>query len=597
MNKETDIKKNITVGESIVVKDFAKKMDVKVTDLIALLMSNKIFVNLNESIDFDTAVLIGESFGVEVVKKQGELEKSRSLFKNRKYGRKAKKRPPVVVVMGHVDHGKTTLLDKILSTEVALGETGGITQHVSAYQVKKRGQLITFMDTPGHEAFNSIRERGAYVTDLAVIVVAADDGVKPQTKEAVSFAKSAGLPIIVAINKIDKPEANIEKVKKELSEIDLLPEEWGGNTVCVNISGKTGEGIDNLLEMILLYTDMEELKAEYDVLFEGFIIESYLNPQVGPIVTVLVQNGTMNVEDYIAAGPISGRIKIIKDFQGKQLRQAGPSSPVVVLGLNETPKAGLIIKAFRSRKMAEAAAAEFSGQKDNKIRGGGKIISALKVSENQALLDSMEKVFLIIKADTKGSLEAVIQILESIRSENVAIYILKTGVGEITETDIKLAQSVNAKIVGFNNNIDSHAKKFAEKEQVDFRIFQIIYELAAYVKDEMSLLLGTEIIRTDLGKMKVLAVFKLPKKSAKTFEMIFGAKVEKGKVEKNSQIEVWRNGELLGDGVIRELQHNKKALSELKSGNNAGITYYGSVVLQEGDDIVVYKNEERKKTI
>lgn len=591
-----DKKLAIEIGETVVVKDLSEKMGLKVTDLISELMKNKIFVNLNESIDFDTAVLVGAELGFEIVKLRSDLERGRQMFKNRVHSHEAKKRPPVVVIMGHVDHGKTTLLDKILSTNVASGESGGITQHVNAYQVEKRGQMITFMDTPGHEAFHSMRERGAYITDLAVIVVAADDGVKPQTKEAVKFAKSAELPIIVAINKIDKPEANIERVKKDLADIDLLTEDWGGNTVCVNISAKTGEGIDNLLEMILLYSDMEELKAEYDSPFEGFVMESHLNPKVGPIATVLIQNGTMRVEDYVAAGSMCGRIKIIKNFKGEAILQAGPSAPVTVLGLNEVPRSGTVIKAYDTRKEAEEMAMRFSQTKEASFKSGGRIISATKNNED-ACGDKMEKVNLIIKADTKGSLEAIIQILEAIKSENVAVQILKTGVGEITETDVKLAQSSGAKIIGFNSRVDSNTKKFGEKEKVDFQMFSIIYELASYVKEEMSALLGTEIIRTDLGKMKVVAVFKLPKKSAKTIDMIFGAKIENGKVEKNSKLEIFRNGEKVGEGNIRELQHNKKAVSDLKSGNNAGVTFYGNVVVQEGDDIVVYKEEEKRKTI
>jgi translation initiation factor IF-2 len=591
-----DTKPVIEIGETVVVKDLSEKMNLKVTDLISELMKNKIFVNLNESIDFDTAVLVGEDLGFEIVKLRSDLERGRQMFKSRVHSHEAKKRPPVVVVMGHVDHGKTTLLDKILSTNVASGESGGITQHVNAYQVEKRGQMITFMDTPGHEAFHSMRERGAYITDLAIIVVAADDGVKPQTKEAVKFAKSAELPIIVAINKIDKPEANIERVKKDLADIDLLTEDWGGNTVCVNISAKTGEGIDNLLEMILLYSDMEDLKAEYDSPFEGFVMESHLNPKVGPIATVLIQNGTMNIEDYVAAGSMCGRIKIIKDFKGESIEKAGPSAPVTILGLNEVPRAGLVIKAYETRKEAEEVAMRFSQTKEAGFKSGGRIISATKNNEDSCG-DKMEKVNLIIKADTKGSLEAIIQILESIKSDNVAVQILKTGVGEITETDVKLAQSSGAKIIGFNSRVDSNTKKFAEKEKVDFQMFSIIYELASYVKAEMSALLGTEIVRTDLGKMKVVAVFKLPKKSAKTVDMIFGAKVENGKVEKSSKLEIFRNGEKVGEGNIRELQHNKKAVSDLKSGNNAGVTFYGNVVVQEGDDIVVYKEEEKRKTI
>lgn len=594
-DQEKNKKTVIEIGDMIVVKDLAAKMGLKVTDLIAELMKNKIFASLNETIDFETAAIVGDDLGFEIIKVRSDLERGRDMLRKRDFNANAKKRPPVVVVMGHVDHGKTTLLDKILSTNVASGEFGGITQNVSAYQVKKRGELITFMDTPGHEAFHSMRERGAYITDLAVIVVAADDGVKPQTKEAVDFAKNAGLPIIVAINKIDKPEANIEKVKKELSEIDLLPEEWGGTTVCVNISARTGEGIDELLDIIILHADVEDLKAEYEAPAEGFIIESHLNPKVGPIATVLIQNGTLHVGDYVAAGSLSGRVKVMRDFKKEYISVATPSMPVTVLGFNEVPRAGMVIKAYTIRKQAEEVADIFA-EHNKEAAGGGRLLNVSRIKE-MADSSKLKKLNLIIKADTKGSLEAIVQILEAIKVESVAVQILKTGVGNITETDISLAQSSDARIIGFNNTIEVNAKKFAEKEKVSFRIFNIIYELASYVKEELSSMLEEETVRTDLGKMKVIALFKLPKKSAKVVDMIFGAKVENGKVEKDAKLEIFRNGEKVGEGVLTELQHNKKTVSELKSGNNAGITFRGSMTLQEGDDILVYKEEKVKRTL
>lgn len=594
-NQETTKKTVIEVAEAVMVKDLAAKMGLKVTDLIAELMKNGIFATLNETIDFETAAIVGDDLGFEIVRVRSDLERGRQMLKKKEFGETAKKRPPVVVIMGHVDHGKTTLLDKILSTKVAAGEFGGITQNVSAYQVTKKGELITFMDTPGHEAFHSMRERGAYITDLAVIVVAADDGVKPQTKEAVEFAKNAGLPIIVAINKIDKPEANVEKTKKELSEIDLLPEEWGGKTVCVNVSARTGEGIDELLDIILLHADVEDLKAEYDIPAEGFIIESHLNPKVGPMATVLIQNGTLHRGDYVAAGAIWGRVKVLRDFKREQIDKATPSMPVTILGLAQVPRAGLVIRVYNSRQSAEDSVQEFLHNKGNVLESG-KMVSASKIRE-MAENGKLKKLNLIIKADTKGSLEAIVQILESIEVEGLAIQILKTGVGDITESDIKLAQSSDAKIIGFNNIIDPNAKKFAEKEEVGYKIFNIIYELATYVKEELSYLLEEETVRTDLGKMKVIAVFKLPKKSAKTVDMIFGAKIENGKAEKDSKLEIIRNGEKVGEGTLVELQHNKKAVSELKSGNNAGMTFKGNVLVQEGDNINVYKEEKVKRTI
>lgn len=596
MAKNEENKKiTIEIDETIVVKDLAAKMGIRVTDLIAELMKNKIFATLNEKIDFETAAIVGDDLGFEIARKKSDLERNRQMLKGKKLGDGAEKRPPVVVIMGHVDHGKTTLLDKILSTNVAAGEFGGITQNVSAYQVKKRGEVITFMDTPGHEAFHSMRERGAYITDLAVIVVAADDGVKPQTKEAVDFARNAGLPIIVAINKIDKPEANVERVKKELSEIDLLPEEWGGKTVCVNISARTGEGIDNLLDMIILYADMEELRAEYNSFAEGFIIESHLNPKVGPIATVLIKNGTLSEGDFVAAGTVSGRVKVLKDFKKEVIEDATPSMPVTILGLAEVPRAGLVIKAYPTRSAAEEAAMAFR-QDAADDPSAGKILSVSKIQE-MAENGKLKKLNLIIKADTKGSLEAIVQILDTIKVEGLAIQIIKTGVGDVTESDIKLAQSSDARVIGFNNMIDANAKKIVEKETSPVNLFNIIYELVAYVKAQLSEMLEAETVRTDLGKMKVIALFKLPKKSAKLVDMIFGAKIEHGKAEKNAKLEVMRSGELVGKGTLIELQHNKKTVSELKSGNNAGVTFKGDVTIAEGDEIVMFKEEKVKRTI
>ncbi|MDD3006477.1 MAG: translation initiation factor IF-2 [Candidatus Pacebacteria bacterium] len=595
-NKNEEVKKiSIEIEDAIVVKDLAAKMEIRVTDLIAELMKNKIFATLNEKIDFETAVIVGDDLGFEIVRKKSDLERNRYLLKSKTLGKGAKKRPPVVVVMGHVDHGKTTLLDKILSTNVAAGEHGGITQNVSSYQVKKKGEVITFMDTPGHEAFHSMRERGAYITDLAVIVVAADDGVKPQTKEAVAFAKSAGLPIIVAINKIDKPESNVELVKKELSDIDLMPEEWGGKTVCVNISAKTGEGIDNLLDMIILYSDMEELKAEYGSFAEGFIIESHLNPKVGPIATVLIQNGTLSEGDFVAAGILSGRIKIMKNFLGEEIEDATPSMPITILGLSEVPRSGMVLKAYPTRSAAEAAALAFK-ERTTSTLGEGKVLSVSRIQE-MAENGKLKKLNLVIKADTKGSLEAIVQILDTIKVSGVAIQILKTGVGDITESDVKMAQSSDARVIGFNNSADANAKRIGEKENIAFKFFNIIYEMVTYVKGELSDMLDAETVRTDLGKMKVIAIFKLPRKSAKVVDMIFGAKIEHGKVEKNAKLEIMRDGEKVGEGILTELQHNKKTVGELKSGNNAGVTFKGDILVEEGDDIVAYKEEKVKRIV
>ena len=596
MSEENKIeeKKILEVSENITVKELAEKMEIKTTDLIAKLIENKIFANINETLDFDTAEIVADDFGFELKKVRSEAQKRKQQIK-KNLGPGAKKRPPVVVIMGHVDHGKTTLLDKILKTNVTAGESGGITQHFSAYQVKKKGEIITFLDTPGHEAFHSMRERGAYITDLAIIVIAADDGVKPQTKEAVKFAKDAGVPILVAINKTDKPEKNIEKVKKELSEIDLAPEDWGGKTVCVNVSAKTGEGIDELLDMVILASDMEEIKANPDCPAEGFVIESHLDPKIGPVATVLIQNGTLANGDYVSVGYDWGRIKRMEDFTGKKINKAAPSMPVTIIGLNDVPKAGSFLIGEINRLTAEKRAAKFSDI-ENEKSSEDKILSTARI---KALVKShqMKKFNVILKADVKGSLEAIIQILESIKSDEVAIQILKMGVGNITETDIKMARSSGAKIIGFNVSIDLSVKKFAEKEKVDIKMYKVIYELINEIKKDLSDILEPEIVRTDLGVLKVIAIFKSGKKSAKMVDMIVGAKVESGKIEKGSLLEILRDSEKIGTGIAKEIQYNKKIAKEVKIGNNAGITYEGNVIIEEGDVINAYKEEERIRKI
>ena len=596
MSEENKIeeKKILEVSENITVKELAEKMEIKTTDLIAKLIENKIFANINETLDFDTAEIVADDFGFELKKVRSEAQKRKQQIK-KNLGPGAKKRPPVIVIMGHVDHGKTTLLDKILKTNVTAGESGGITQHFSAYQVKKKGEIITFLDTPGHEAFHSMRERGAYITDLAVIVIAADDGVKPQTKEAVKFAKDAGVPILVAINKTDKPEKNIEKVKKELSEIDLAPEDWGGKTVCVNVSAKTGEGVDELLDMIILASEMEEIKANPNCPAEGFVIESHLDPKIGPVATVLIQNGTLINGDYVSVGYNWGRIKRMENFTGKKINKAAPSMPVTIVGLNDVPKAGSFLIGETNRLMAEKRAAKFSDI-ENEKSSEDKILSTAKI---KALVKShqMKKFNIILKADVKGSLEAIIQILESIKSDEVAIQILKMGVGNITETDIKMARSSGAKIIGFNVSIDLSVKKFAEKEKVDIKMYKVIYELINEIKKDLSDILEPEIVRTDLGVLKVIAIFKSGKKSAKMVDMIVGAKVESGKIEKGSLLEILRDSEKIGTGIAKEIQYNKKIAKEVKIGNNAGITYEGNVIIEEGDVINAYKEEERIRKI
>ena len=593
--EETEIiKKVLQVPEKIMVKDLAEKMEIKVTELISELIKNRIFANINEYLDFDTAEIVADHFAFTLEKSESIAEK-RKLEMKKYTGPGAKKRPPVVVIMGHVDHGKTTLLDKILETNVVSGESGGITQNFSAYQVKKKGEVITFIDTPGHEAFYSMRERGAYITDLAVIVIAADDGVKPQTKEAIKFAKEAGVPIIVVISKVDKADKNIEKVKKELAENDLAPEEWGGKTICINVSAKTGEGITELLDMVILTADMEEIKANPSDIAEGFVIESHIDAQIGPVAIVLIQNGTLKEGDYVSVGSIWGRIKRIENFSGKRINKATPSMPVTIMGLNDVPRVGSFLLEESGRLTAETRVKEFAKLQisDGPI---DKVISTAKIKE-LVKSNRVKKLNIILKADTKGSLEAIVQILETIESETVAVQILKMGVGNITETDIKMCHSSGAEIIGFNVCVSPVLEIFAEKDKVEIKIYKVIYELVDEIKEGLTMILEPEEIRTDLGIGKVIAIFKSGKKSAKKVDMIVGTKVESGKIEKGSQLEVLRNKEIIGEGIVKELQANKKAVKEVKKGNNAGISYEGNTIIEDGDILNCYKKEFVKRKL
>ena len=587
-------KVEIEIGDFVAVKNLAEKMGISATELISELIKNGVFASVNEEIDFETASIISDDFGFKISKRETLGKKLRK--QRKELGKGAVKRPPIVVVMGHVDHGKTSLLDKIRETEVAAGESGGITQHISAYQIRKKGKTITFLDTPGHEAFQAMRQRGAYLTDLAILIVAADDGVKPQTKEAINFIRQAEIPIIVVLNKIDKPEANPEKVKKELSEFDLAPEEWGGKTVFVETSAETGQGIDELLEMILLASEIEELKADPKMPAEGMIMESHMDSRRGAVANVIIQNGTLEEGDYLSAGFVSGKAKRMENFQGKQIRKALPSMPVTIIGLENTPAAGSFLLKEENRVAAEKRVEEFkkiSG--DESLREAG--ISATKIKD-LVKSEDVKKFNLILRADTKGSLEAITQTIKALPTKEVAVQIVKMGLGNITESDIKMAEASKAKVIGFHTNLESAVRHLAEQNKVEVKLYQVIYELVEDIKKGVSALMSSEIVRVDLGKLKVIALFMTGKMSPKgIIKMIVGAKVNSGKTEKNCFLEIFRGGEKVGSGKVLQLEYNKKMVAQLKEGNNAGITYQGDVKIEMEDELVSYKEEERERSV
>ncbi len=587
-------KTEIEIGDFVAIKNLAEKMEVSATELISELIKNGVFASVNEEIDFETASIIADDFGFKISKRETLGQKLRKERKNP--GKGAAKRPPIVVIMGHVDHGKTSLLDKIRETSVAAGESGGITQHISAYQISKKGKTITFLDTPGHEAFQAMRQRGAYLTDLAILVVAADDGVKPQTEEAINFARQAEIPIIVALNKIDKPEANPEKVKKELSEFNLAPEEWGGKTVYVKTSAKTGQGIDELLEMISLASEMEELKADPKVFAEGMVMESHMDSRRGAVANVIIQNGILNEGDYISAGLVAGKARRMEDFRGKKISKALPSMPVTIIGLENAPAAGSFLLKEENKAAAEKRVEEFKKLwQDKSLREIG--VSATKIKE-LVKSEKVKKFNLILRTDTKGSLEAITQTLKALPTEEIAIQIIKMGLGNITESDIKMAETSKTKVIGFHTNLESAVKRLAEQNKVEIKLYEVIYELVEDIKKSVSALMEAEIVRTNLGKFKVIALFMTGKMSPKgIIKMIVGAKVNSGKIEKNCLLEIFRAGEKVGSGKVLQLEYNKKAVNQLKEGNNAGITYQGDVKIELDDELVGYKEEEKERMI
>jgi len=592
---ETEAKK-IKLPAVITVKKFGEILGLPVSSVITELMKNGILATINEQIDFETASILAQDLGYiveEEILEEGEkmtLEKLLELLKKEKEsGENLQPRPPVVTILGHVDHGKTTLLDSIRKTNVVAKESGGITQHINAYQVKKKGKLITFVDTPGHEAFSAMRERGVSIADIAVLVVAADDGVRPQTKEVIEYLLAKKIPTIVAINKIDKPEANVQKVKKELGDNGILLEDWGGQVLSAQVSAKKNIGIDDLLENILLLMEVEDFRADQKKSALGIVLESHLDPQKGPVSTVLIKTGTLKEGQDIMAGSAYGRVRRIEDFTGKRMAEAGPSTPISLIGLNATSNTNDILQVASSKSAARARSAEI-GQIRGQAGEAGQL-SAQKIYKTIAD-EKIKKVNIILKADVQGSLEAIGQILGEIKSDEVAVDYIGTGIGNITESEVRLAQSAKASIFGFNVEITPVAKRMAETGNVEIKIYKIIYELVSDIKNRLEEMLSPEIERIDFGKLKVLAIFKTGKK-----DMIVGGKVTSGKVVQGSLVEVLRGDQIIGKGKIDNLQQNKVNTDEVKSGSECGITFLGETKIKEGDTLAFYKEDVKKKTL
>ena len=580
--------KQITIPESLTIRELADKMKMPAAALVKKLFLQGQMVSLNQDITYEEAEEIALSFDI-LCEKEEKIDMVAELLKEEEEDEsKLAKRPPVVCVMGHVDHGKTSLLDAIRQTDVSEHEAGGITQHIGAYVVRVKGEKITFLDTPGHEAFTSMRMRGAQSTDIAILVVAADDGVMPQTVEAINHAKAAGVEIIVAVNKIDKEGANIERVKQELSEYELIPEEWGGSTVFCPVSAHTREGIPNLLEMIVLISEVLELKANPKRRARGIVIEARLDKGRGPVASVLVQKGTLNVGDHIAVGTAFGKVRAMLDHNGERLKQAKPSTPVEVLGLNGVPSAGEVFLATENDKDAKQIAQAYIDQGKDKLLEETK---AKKLSLDglfsQIQAGNVKDLNLIIKADVQGSVEAVKQSLVKLSNEEVAVRIIHGGVGAINESDVSLASASNAIIIGFNIRVDNMAKDTADRENVDVRLYRVIYDAIEDIEAAMKGMLEPIYEEKVIAYAEVRQTFK-----ASGVGTIAGSYVLDGKIERGCRVRISRDGEQLFEGDLASLKRFKDDVKEVAAGYECGLVFDGFSDIQEADQIECYKMVE-----
>lgn len=580
----------ITFSGSLTVGDLAKKLSKEPSEIIKKLFMLGIMATINQDLDKDTIELIANDYGIEVEEEVIVSETEFETFIDEQDDEEnLKERPAVVTIMGHVDHGKTTLLDSIRNSKVTAGEAGGITQHIGAYQVEVNDKKITFLDTPGHAAFTTMRARGAQVTDITILVVAADDGVMPQTVEAINHAKAAGVPIIVAVNKMDKPAANPDRVMQELTEYELVPEAWGGDTIFVPISAIQGEGIDNLLEMILLVSEVEEYKANPNRYATGTVIEAQLDKGKGTIATLLVQNGTLRVGDPIVVGTTFGRVRAMVSDIGRRVKVAGPSTPVEITGLNEVPQAGDRFMAFADEKKARQIG-ESRAQEALLAQRGEKSRLSLEDLFQQIQEGDVKEINLIVKADVQGSVEAMAASLRKIDVEGVKVKIIHTGVGAITESDIILASASNAIVIGFNVRPDVNAKRTAELENVDIRLHRIIYKVIEEIEAAMQGMLDPEFEEKVIGQAEVRQTFKVTKVGT-----IAGCYVTDGKITRDSGVRIIRDGVVIYEGQLDTLKRFKDDVKEVAQNYECGITIEKYNDLKEGDIIEAYIMEEVKR--
>lgn len=576
----TGPKRKVAVPRVIVVRDLAERLAIPVGKIMGELMKNGIMATLNDSVDFETAAIVADELGIELGLETDQVTTTEETTIETA---ELEVRPPVVTVMGHVDHGKTKLLDAIRETNVVGEESGGITQHIGAYQVKVKNRLVTFLDTPGHEAFAALRAHGANVTDIVILVVAGNEGVRPQTVEALSHAKAANVPIIVALTKVDLPDTNLDRTKKELSDLGLISEEWGGKTIMVPVSAKTGENIDQLLDMVLLVADLAELKAAVNRRALGVVIDAQLRPGLGPIATMLIQEGTLRVGDPLTVGGTYGKIRVLTDWRGKRLTEGLPGAPVVIAGLHDVPQFG-----DRFRVVADERTARMLVQTKSAVRRTltlGRLSAAIKEGQ-------MKELPIVLKADVPGSVAAIEQSLGNLNSEEVAVRLVHTGIGPVSDSDINLAGAANALVVAFRVPILPTAKRVAEGQGVEISTYDIIYQLIDEVAAALSGLLAPEIVEVELGRLAVMKIFRSDKR-----QVILGGRVTSGVMTRNAFVKVFRAGALVGEGKIDSLQRAKEQATEVAKGFECGLGIEGDMSLEIGDEVMAFKTEERTRRI
>lgn len=585
--------KVLQVAETITVGELAEKLDLPVTKLVGELFKNGIAATVNQRIDIETAQIIVDELELDVSLEQRSAAADTVEKQTRELGDSATERPPIVAVMGHVDHGKTSLLDAILDTKVVEGEAGGITQHISAYQTVRNGRAITLLDTPGHEAFSALRQHGAALTDVVIIVVAADDGVKPQTVEAIKFAQSANAKIVVAITKADKETADLNRVKSQLAtEYNMNPEEWGGDTVMVDVSAKTGHNLDKLLDLVLLVADIEELKADVDVPAEGLVIESHMEVGKGPVVSVLVQHGQLKVGQFVVSGTTYAKVRTQLDYAGRPLVVASSSTPATITGFKEVPSFGDQFIVVKNEKAARTQVEKnrLSAQRD-KVQTNVTGTDLLRMMNKQA---ESQDVNVIVKADVQGSLTSVTDSLKLLENEELSVRILSSGVGTISENDVRLAAGSNAVIYGFNVTLPTAVKRMAARDRVSIRIFKVIYELLDDIRVLMEDMLSPEVVETETGELKVLGVFRTTRD-----EVICGGEVLRGKVVPGTIARLVRNKERIAEVEVKKVQRQQQEAKEVFEGEQCGLELKtsGKLVIEEKDRLEFFTRELKKRTL